>query len=82
MCGGGHAKDTDMLRFSNFTEKKKRDCGSIDLSASPPCKANLNLKILRANGMAYLLKRSSVAHVNEPAFLDCGWDYEGNIIWI
>ena len=47
-----------------------------------PCKATQNLQILHANTMAYLMKGSSIVHVNEPVLSDCSWDHEENIIWI
>ena len=47
-----------------------------------PCKATQNLHVLHANTMAYLMKGSSIVHVNEPVLSDCGWDHEENIIWI
>lgn len=42
----------------------------------------LNLYILRANRVTCLMRRSSITHVNEPPLSGCGWDREGNIIWI
>ena len=62
MYGGGHAKDVNTLQFNKFTEKQKRENKYVDLSALPPCQATLKLHILRANRVAYLMKRSSVAH--------------------
>ena len=47
-----------------------------------PCKATQNLHVLHANTMAYLMKGSSIVHVNEPVLSDCGWDHEENIICI
>ena len=49
----------------------------MGLSALPPCQATLKLHILRANRVAYLMKRSSVAQVEEPPLSDCSWDDEG-----
>ena len=28
------------------------------------------------------MRRSPIPEVNEPSLSDCGWDHEGNIIWI
>ena len=32
--------------------------------------------------MVYLMKRSAIAHVNEPALLDRGWNRKGSVILI
>ena len=32
--------------------------------------------------MVYLMKRSAIAHVNEPALLDRCWNRKGNVIFI
>ena len=82
MYGGGRVKDVNTLRFNKFTEKQNRENKYVDLSTFPPCQTTLNLHILRANRVAYLMKRSSIPEVNEPPLSDCGWDHEGNIIWI
>ena len=51
----------------------------VGLSALVLYKATLQLHILRANRVAYLMKRSSVAQVEEPSFSDCGWVHEGRL---
>ena len=53
----------------------------MDLSTLPPCQSTLKLHIFHANRVAYLMKRSSVAQVEEPPLSDCGWDHEERIIW-
>ena len=53
----------------------------MDLLALPPFQATLKLHILGASRVAYLMKRSSVAQVEEPPLSDFGWDHEGGIIW-
>ena len=79
MYGGGCAEDVSTLRFNKFTEKQKRENKYVDLSTLPPCQATLKLHTFRANRVAYLMKRSSVAQVEEPPLSDCGWDHEGRI---
>ena len=54
----------------------------MDLSSFLSCQAILKFHILRANRVAYLIKRSSIAQVEEPPLSDCGWDHKGRIIWI
>ena len=82
MYGGGRAEDVNTLRFNKFTEKQKRENKYGDLSTLPPCQATLKLHTVRANRVAYLMKRSSVAQVEEPPLSDCGWDHEGRITWV
>ena len=82
MYGGGRAEDVSTLRFNKFTEKQKRENKYVDLSTLPPCQATLKLHTFRANRVAYLMKRSSVAQVEEPPLSDCGWDHEGRITQI
>ena len=43
----------------------------VGLSALVPCQATLKLHILHANKVAYLMKRSSVAQVEELPVADC-----------
>ena len=81
MYGGGRAADVNTFWFNKFTEKQKRENKYVDLSTLPPCQATLKLHIFHANRVAYLMKRSSVAQVEEPPLSDCGWHHEGRIIW-
>ena len=82
MYGGGRAKDVSTLQFNKCTKKQNTENKYVDFSAWPPCQATLTLHILRANRVAYLMKRFSVEQVEEPPLPDCGWDHEGRIIWI
>ena len=77
MYGEGYAKDINVIPFNKLTVKQNRENKYVGLSALPPCQATLKLHILRANRVAYLIKRSSVAQVEEPPLSDCSWDHEG-----
>ena len=48
----------------------------ISMYTYQPCQATLKFHILRAKRVAYLMKRSSVAQVEEPPLSGCSWDYE------
>ena len=76
MYGVGYPKDINAIRFNKLTVKQNRENKYVGLSALPPCQATLKLHILRANRVAYLMKRSSVAQVEEPPLSDFSWDYE------
>ena len=77
MYSCGRAKDVNALRFNKLTVEESRENKYVDLLALPPCYVTLKLHILSPNRVAYLMKRSSVAQVEEPALLDCSWDHEG-----
>ena len=66
MYGVGYPKDINAIRFNKLTVKQNRENKYVGLSPLPPCQATLKLHILRANRVAYLMKRSSVAQVEEP----------------
>ena len=71
MYGGGYAKDINVIRFNKLIVKQNRENKYVGLSAFPPCQGTLKLHILHANKVAYLMKRSSVAQVEEPPLSDC-----------
>ena len=79
MYGVGYAKDINAIRFNKLTVKQNRENKYVGLSPLPPCQATLKLHILRANRVAYLMKRSSVAQVEEPPLQLGSWR---KIIWI
>ena len=58
MYGGEYAKDINAIQFNKLTGKDNRENKYVGLSAWPPCQATLKLYILRANRVAYLMKRS------------------------
>ena len=58
------------LRLNKFTEKQNGENTYVDFSALPPCQAILKLHTLRAIRVVYLMKRSSVAKVEEPPWSD------------
>ena len=81
--GGGHVRDVEILWFNSFFKKQEKNYKKrIDFSVLPSSKTTRSLHILHANKMVYLMQRSAIAHVNEPALLDRGWNRKGNVILI
>ena len=71
-------KSFDSIVSLKSRKNKKR----TDFSVLPSIKTTRSLHILHANKMVYLMKRSAIAHVNEPALLDRCWNRKGNVIFI
>lgn len=66
----------------SLKSRKKNYKKRTDFSVLPSSKTTRSLHILHANKMVYLMKRSAIAHVNEPALLDRCWNRKGNVIFI
>ena len=76
MYGGRRAKNVNALWFNQLTVKQNRKNKYVGLSALALYQATLQLHILRANRVTYLMKISSAAQIEEPPLSDCGWDDE------
>ena len=77
-----HCMVVDMWKVSmlfhstSSLQKQNRKNKYVDLSVLPPCLATLKLHILCAKRVACLMKRSSVAQVEEAPLSNCSSDHE------
>ena len=73
-------KSVNTVRYKMFEKKLSREKKSVDLASIPPCQSVLSLHVKRANIVASIWRNDGINQVEIPN--DCGWDSEGNIIWI
>ena len=53
LYGDQRLRSVDKLRYKMFMQKFEKEGKVLDLSLLPPCKANLQLHIMRANYVAF-----------------------------
>ena len=65
-----------------FSDKQSREKKDVDLSTLPPCQSVLKLHAMRANAVAHLWKKTLTPNFSTSLTDYCGWDTNGDIVWI
>ena len=72
----------DIARHTMFKKKHNYQNKSVDMSTLPPCKSVFRLHCLRANYIASIWKKSTIAKPTYPSIQNHGWDIDGSVVWV
>ena len=75
-------KDINTVRYEIFIKKSKPEKNFVDLSVLPPCKSVLHYHTLREKNDSMIRKTAVYPNQVLPDFKVCGWEENGELLWV